>query len=206
MPSPKDHRIVDCKWIFKVKGSMTYSKPVRLKAQLIANGFTQVEGIDYNEIFSPVVKYTTIQTVLALVTHFNWELEQLDVKITFLHGDLDETIYMRQLEGFKVFKKGTKLVCLLKKSLFGLKQSPRQWYKRFDTFVVNFGFQRSNFDSSLYFKGVNGEDPIYLLLYVDDMLLVGRSFKSVQHVKGLLNSEFNMKELGGAKRIFGISI
>ena len=206
VPSPKNQRIVDCKWIFKVKEGMTSTEPVRFKARLVAKGFTQVEGVDYNEIFSPVVKYTTIRTVLALVTQFNWELEQLDVKTAFLHGDLDETIYMRQPEGFEVFKKGTELVCLLKKSLYGLKQSPRQWYKRFDTFVVNSGFQRSNFDSCLYFKGVNGEDPIYLLLYVDDMLLAGPSFKTIQHVKGLLKSEFDMKELGEARRILGISI
>ena len=101
------------------------------------------------------------------------------MKTTFLHGDLDETIYMRQPEGFEVFKKGTELVCMLKKLLYGLKQSPRQWYKQFDTFVVKSGFQRSNFDSCLYFKGVNDEDPIYLLLYIDDMLLAGPSFKTI---------------------------
>ena len=125
VPRPQTQKIVGCKWIFKVKEDLSNSEPVRFKARLVAKGFTQVEGIDYNEIFSPVVKYTTIRTVLALVAQFNWELEQMDVKTAFLHGKLEETIYMMQPEGFEVKKKGAELVCLLKKSLYGLKQSPR---------------------------------------------------------------------------------
>ena len=113
---------------------------------MVAKGFTQVEGVDYNEIFSFVVKYTTIRVVLALVTHLNWDLEQLDVKTAFLHGELEETIYMRQSKGYKVHKKSGEQVCLLKKSLYRLKQSPRQWYKRFDIFVLGSGFSRSNYD------------------------------------------------------------
>ena len=99
VPKPEDKRVIDCKWIFKVKEGLTSSELVRFKARLVAKGFTQVEGIDYNEIFSPVVKYTTIRTILALVVQFNWELEQFDIKTTFLHGELEETIYMHQPEG-----------------------------------------------------------------------------------------------------------
>ena len=171
----------------------------------MAKGFNQVEGIDYYEIFSLVVKYTTIRTVLALVVPFNWELEQMDVKTTFLHGELEETIYMRQPEGFEVKGKGAELVCLLKKSLYSLKQSPRQWYKRFDTFIIEAGFKRSCYDSCLYFKGVNSKETIYLLLYVDDML-VGPSYKAIQEVKSILKTEFDMNDLGGAKKILRISI
>ncbi|KAL2237909.1 UNVERIFIED_CONTAM: Retrovirus-related Pol polyprotein from transposon TNT 1-94 [Sesamum indicum] len=109
---PKNSSIVDCKWIFKIK----QENSIKYKARLVAKGFTQKEGIDYNEIFSPVVKYTTICIILALTAHYNWELKQMDVKTAFLHGDLDEHIYMNQPAGF-VDKVKTDYVCLLKKSL-----------------------------------------------------------------------------------------
>ncbi|KAL0302563.1 UNVERIFIED_CONTAM: Retrovirus-related Pol polyprotein from transposon TNT 1-94 [Sesamum angustifolium] len=123
VPKPKSCSVVDCKWIFKIKEEDT-SK--RFKARLVAKGFTQKEGIDYTEIFSPVVKYTTVRIILALTAHFNWELKQMDVKTAFLHGDLEENIYMQQPDVFVVDKSKPDYVCLLKKSLYGLKQSPRQ--------------------------------------------------------------------------------
>ena len=97
-------------------------------------GFGQKKGIDFNEIFSPVVKMNSIRVVLSLAASMDLEIEQLDVKTAFLHGDLEEEIYMQQPEGFKV-KSKEDLVCKLKKSLYGLKQAPRQWYKRFDVFM-----------------------------------------------------------------------
>lgn len=102
---------------------------------LVGKDFTQREGIDYNEVFSPVVNHSSIRVLLALVALHNLELEQLDVKTAFLHGELEEQIYMSQPEGFVTLSKKNH-VCLLKKSLYGLKQSPRQWYKRFDTFMI----------------------------------------------------------------------
>ncbi|KAK4402370.1 Retrovirus-related Pol polyprotein from transposon TNT 1-94 [Sesamum angolense] len=113
VPKPKSCSVADCKWIFKIKEEDT-SK--RFKARLVAKGFTQKEGIDYTEIFSPVVKYTTVRVILALTAHFNWELKQMDVKTAFLHGDLEENIYMQQPDVF-VDKSKPDYVCLLKKSL-----------------------------------------------------------------------------------------
>ena len=143
--------------------------------------------------------------MLALIAHFNWELEQLDVKTAFLHGELGETIFINQPEGFEIEGKQNQ-VCLLKRSLYGLKQSPRQWYKRFDTFVTRAGFKRSNFDNCLYFRGEDSKKPVFLLLYVDDMLLTGQDMKEIQIVKSLLHSEFEMKDLGHAKKILGMNI
>ena len=104
------------------------------KARLVVKGYAQREGIDYNEIFSPVVKHSSIRILLALVAQYELDLNQLDVKIAFLHGDLDEEIYMSQLTGFKTVGKED-MLCKLKKSLYGLKQSPKQWYKYFDSFI-----------------------------------------------------------------------
>ena len=139
---------------------------------MVAKGFAQKEGIDYNEIFSPVVKHTSIRLMLAIVAQFDLELEQMDVRTTFLHGELEEQIYMRQPEGY--IQKGQEgMVCLLRKSLYGLKQSPRQWYKKFNSVMIKAGYSRCEYDSCVYF--LQGKDPTYLLLYVDDMLIAARS-------------------------------
>jgi hypothetical protein len=132
------------------------------------------------------------------------ELEQLDVKTAFLHGKLEEEIYMDQPEGFIVPGKED-LVCKLKRSIYGLKQSPRQWYKRFDSFMLAHGFKGSQYDSCFYIKFVNGS-PIYLLLYVDDMLIAAKGKKEITTLKARLSSEFEMKDLGAAKKILGIEI
>ena len=107
---------------------------VRYKAKLVAKGYAQKEGVDYNEVFSPFVKHSSIHILLALVVQFDLELVQLAVKTAFLYGDLNEEIYMTQPDGYKAAGK-EHLACKLKKSLYGLKQSPRQWYKRFDKFI-----------------------------------------------------------------------
>ena len=123
VPLPVGKTAIGCKWVYKRKEDPSKLDKVRYKARLVAKGFAQKEGVDYNEIFSPMVKHTSIRVLLSLVAHGDLELEQLDVKTTFLHGDLDEEIYMYQPKGFKVEGKEN-LVCRLRKSLYGLKQSP----------------------------------------------------------------------------------
>jgi hypothetical protein len=152
----------------------------------------QIPGIDSNDVFSPIVKHSFIHTLHGTVAMHDLELEQLDVKTVFLHGDLEEEIYMDQSEGF--------IVCKLMKSLYGLKQSPRKWYKKFDSFIIANGFKRSLYDSCVYIKFVDGSS-IYLLLYVDNMLNVGKSKIDIANLMEQLSSEFEMKDLGTAKKI-----
>nr|GEV74050.1 retrotransposon protein, putative, Ty1-copia subclass [Tanacetum cinerariifolium] len=146
------------------------------KARLVARGFTQRACIDYNEVFSLVVRHTSIRVILSLTACKDYELEQLDVKTAFLHGNLKEVIYMRQPQGYEQGKK----VCLLKKSLYGLKRSPRQWYRRFDGYMLSNGFKRSSYDSC--------------------------SKAEIGSTKSLLKKEFKMKELREAKKILGMEI
>ncbi|GKV50375.1 hypothetical protein SLEP1_g57082 [Rubroshorea leprosula] len=177
---PKGQRIVGCKWVFRRK-----------------------EGIP--GVFSPVVKHSSIRVLLAMVTLYDLELEQLDVKNAFLHGELEERIYMSQPEGFIVSGKEDH-VCLLQKSLYGLKQSPRQWYKRFDNFMVKSRFTRSNYDSCVYHKKLGDGSWVYLLLYVDDMLIAAKSMLIIDDLKKQLSGEFEMKDLGATKKILGMEI
>ncbi|GJY62567.1 retrotransposon protein, putative, ty1-copia subclass [Tanacetum coccineum] len=150
----------------------------------------------------PVVRHTSIRVILALTACKDYELEQLDVKTAFLHGNLEEVIYMKQPPGYE---QGNK-VCLLKKSLYGLKQSPRQWYRRFDEYMLSNGFKRSSYDSCVYYRSYAPGEYIYLLLYVDDMLIACKSKAEIGSTKSLLKKEFDMKELGEAKKILGMEI
>ncbi|GJV40323.1 retrotransposon protein, putative, ty1-copia subclass [Tanacetum coccineum] len=198
---PPGQKLISCKWLYKIKEWIKGVQKPRYKARLVARGFTQRAGIDYNEVFSSVVRHTSIRVILSLTACEDYELEQLDVKMAFLHGNLEETIYMRQPPGFE---EGTgNKVCLLKKSLYDLKQSPRQWYKRFDVYMVSNGFSRINYDSCVYFKEFALGMYIYLRLYVNDMLIACKSKSEIKYTKGLLRKEFDIKELGPARKILG---
>ncbi|XP_027171542.1 LRR receptor-like serine/threonine-protein kinase FLS2 [Coffea eugenioides] len=140
-----------------------------------------------------------------MVAHQDLELEQLDVKTAFLHGELDEEIYMIQPDGFHVSRKEY-YVCKLKKSLYGLKQSPRQWYKRFNGYMIELGYNRSQYDCCVYHNKLEDGSMIYLILYVDDMLIVARNKTDIQKLKSLLSAEFEMKDLGAAQKIPGMEI
>ncbi|GJV21539.1 retrotransposon protein, putative, ty1-copia subclass [Tanacetum coccineum] len=169
---PAGQKLVSCKWLFKIKEGIEGVQKPRYKARLVARGFTQRAGIDYNEVFSPVVRHTSIRVILALTACKDYELEQLDVKTTFLHGNLEEVIYMRQPPGYE---QGNK-VCLLKKYLYGLKQSPRQWYRRFhgSTMAVLCGLSR-------------------------DMLIACKSKAEIGSTKSLLKKGVRHEEARGSK-------
>ena len=148
---PKVKKSIGCKCVFRKKEVVSEKEGERFKVRLITKGYSQRHGINYNEVFSPVVRHTSIRVVLALVAHQDLELEQLDVKTTFLHGNLEEEIFMEQPEGFKK-PSIENLVCRLKKSLYGLKQSPRQWYKKFDSYMIQIGYTCCEYDCCVFVK------------------------------------------------------
>ncbi len=191
------------KWVYRLKEEDGGKQ--RYKARLVVKGFAQKKGNDFDEICSLVVKMTSIRTILRLVAAEDLHLEQLDVKTTFFHGDLEEEIYMQQPQGYEV-KGKEKLVCRLKKSLYGLKQAPRQWYLKFDKFMSEQGYTRCHSDHCVYLKKQNDGSYIILLLYVDDMLVAGSNMQEINVLKRKLANSFAMKDLGASKQILGMII
>ena len=170
VPRPEGKSIVTSKWIYKIKHAADGSVE-KYKARFVARGFSQKEGIDYDETFAPVARFTSIRTIIALAVAVGWKLYQTDVKTAFLNGEIEEEVYIEQPDGFEVHGKETH-VCRLKKALYGLKQAPRAWYGRIYGFLMKLGFTRSDADSNLYYKVVEG-DTLILVLYVDDLFLTG---------------------------------
>ncbi|KAH9670456.1 hypothetical protein KPL70_016992 [Citrus sinensis] len=204
VPLPRGRKAIGNKWIYKVKRDGN-DQVERYRARLVVKGYAQKEGIDFNEIFSPVVRLTTVRIVLAMCAIFDLHLEQLDLETAFLHGELEEEIYMLQPEGFAETGKEN-LVCRLNKSLYGLKQASRCWYKRFDSFIISLGYKRLSSDHCAYYKRFKDNDFIILLLYVDDMLVAGPNKDRIQELKAQLAREFEMKDLGPANKILGMQI
>jgi transposase InsO family protein len=200
-PLPKDRKSIGCKWVFRTKKD-ALGQVVRHKARLVAKGYSQVEGVDFLETFAPVAKFTTIRCILALGAALDLEIHQMDVKTAFLNGELEEEIYMDQPQGFGP-KGFDHLVCKLKKSLYGLKQSPRAWYQRIDSFFTNEGFTRSQADHSLYIKQT-GEYLLIVLIYVDDLIILASLLAKLSWLKSKLNEEFDMSDLGELKYCLGV--
>ncbi|GKC91262.1 ribonuclease H-like domain-containing protein, partial [Tanacetum coccineum] len=192
-PRPSDENIVHSIWLFRHKYNANGTLN-RYKARLVANGSTQLTSIDVDETFSPVVKPATIRTVLSLALSRHWPVHKLDVKNAFLHGSLSETVYMQQPLGFRDSQQ-LDHVCLLQRSLFGLKQAPRAWFQRFAACAARVGFIHSRCDTSLFIYR-RGSDTTYLLLYVDDIILTASSTSFLQSIIATLHAEFSMTDLG----------
>lgn len=169
VPLPHAKNLVSCKWVYRMKKNID-GLIARYKARLVAKGFSQEEDIDYNETFSLVVKPTIVQLVLARAAQFHWPLKKLDVKNAFLHGILQEEVYMTQQQGF-TSKLYPDFVCRLRKSLYGLKQAPCAWNYRFTSFLPSLGFQASFVDPSLFVQN-SSHGTMILLLYIDNILLI----------------------------------
>nr|GEU52472.1 retrotransposon protein, putative, Ty1-copia subclass [Tanacetum cinerariifolium] len=200
---PPNARTVGSKWLFKKKIDMDVALYI-FKARLIANGFTQTYGVDYEETFSLVADIRAIRILIAIAAYYNYDIWQMDVKTAFLNGHLFEEVYMEQPEGF-VNPKYPNHVCKLIRSIYGLKQASRQWNKRFDDEIKKFGFTQNPDEPCVYLKASRSYIAI-LILYVDDILLMGNNIPMLQDVKSYLGRNFAMKDLGDAAYIFGINI
>ncbi|RVW47782.1 Retrovirus-related Pol polyprotein from transposon RE2 [Vitis vinifera] len=208
LPSPHDLPIavrkVGCRWVYAVKVGPD-GQVDRLKARLVAKGYTQVYGSDYGDTFSPVAKIASVRLLLSMAAMCSWPLYQLDIKNAFLHGDLVEEVYMEQPPGF-VAQGESGLVCRLRRSLYGLKQSPRAWFSRFSSVVQEFGMLRSTADHSVFYHHNSLGQCIYLVVYVDDIVITGSDQDGIQKLKQHLFTHFQTKDLGKLKYFLGIEI
>jgi Reverse transcriptase (RNA-dependent DNA polymerase) len=200
---PPGKKTVGCKWIYKTKFNSDGSVE-RYKARLVARGFTQTYGIDYKETFAPVTKMNTVRTVMSIAVNHDWPLFQMDVKNIFLQGELEEEVYMDVPPGLQVDTQ-KKVVCRLKKAIYGLKQSPRAWYGKLSNALVKVGFKRSGADSSM-FTQVTKSGLVVILIYVDDLVITGSDLEGIEDLKGHLKYEFDIKDLGTLKYFLGIEI
>lgn len=193
---PEKRNIVGCRWLFRKK------EDGRFKVRLVAKGYSQEPGTDFNETFAPVAKFTTLRVILALVAENDWELHSMDVKTAFLNGELEEEIFMEYPEGVEE-KPEPGYACRLLKAIYGLRQSPRAWYQKINTFFTNHDFHRSTQDYSLY---INYEKRILVLVYVDDLVLAAAEVEDIGWIKACLSREFEMTDLGELQTFLGLEI
>ncbi|RVW37266.1 Retrovirus-related Pol polyprotein from transposon TNT 1-94 [Vitis vinifera] len=201
---PRGKKPVGCKWIFTIKYKADGNVD-RYKARLVAKGFTQSYGIDYQETFAPVAKLNTVRVLLSLAANLDWSLHQLDVKNVFLNGDLEEEVYMDILAGLETTSNFNK-VCRLRKSLYGLKQSPRAWFERFTKVVKGYRFVQCQSDHTLFVKHFPEGKLAIIIVYVDDIILTGDHEEKIDLLKKLLTKEFEIKDLGNLKYFLGMEI
>ena len=197
---PSGVKAISSRWVMRVK-LRADGEIERYKARLVAKGYNQKEGIDYNETFSPVARFNTIRSVLSVTANEGLSIAQFDVKTAFLNGDLEEDIYMIQPDGYS---DGTPKVCKLKKSLYGLKQSPRCWNKRFLNFMSSVGLIESNADPCLFVRKTK-TSKLIVVIYVDDGLVTGTDETKVEEFLNGLKTEFKIT-VSTAQQYLGIQI
>jgi histone deacetylase 1/2 len=203
VPNKKGSNLIDCKWVYRInrKADGTID---RYKARLVAKGFKQRYDIDYEDTFSPVVKAATIRLVLAISVSKGWSLRQLDVKNAFLLGVLEEEVYMKQPPGYEN-PKTPHYVCNLDKSLYGLKQAPRAWFSKLSPKLEELGFLASKADTSLFIYNKSGI-IMFVLVYVEDIIVTSSSNKAIDALLQDLNSTFALKDLGDLHYFLGIEV
>jgi histone deacetylase 1/2 len=203
VPEKRGTNVTDSRWVYRIKRRADGSID-RYKARLVAKGFKQRYGIDYEDTFSPVVKIATVRLVLSIAVSRGWRLRQLDVKNAFLHGILEEEVYMRQPPGYEN-KNKPGYISKLDKALYGPKQAPRAWYSRLSSQLISFGFVASKSDASLFIYHKHGV-TIYMLVYVDDIILVSSSEEATNVLLKDLSEKFALKDLGDLHFFLGIEV
>jgi hypothetical protein len=203
VPRSSAQNVIGNKWVFRIKRKSDGSIE-RYKARLVAKGYAQESGVDYSETFSPVVKMTTVRTVLALATMHGWPLRQFDISNAFLHGYLDHDIFMEQPQGF-VDSAYPDYVCKLHKSLYGLKQAPRAWFTRLSAFLHGLGFHTSKADHSLFILNKDGV-KLFILIYVDDILVTCSDERRLDWFFARLQAAFPVRDLGPLHYFLGIEV
>lgn len=201
VPRKPEYNVVGCRWLYKNKFNSD-GTPRCCKSRLVAKGYNQEYGRDYTETFSPVIKATTLRLVLDIAVSYSWPIQQLDVNNAFLQGTLTEEVYMDQPPGF-VDTDRPDFVCKLNKAVYGLKQAPRAWYNELSNFLINLGFINSLADTSLFILR-RGSKIIYLLIYVDDILITGNTTAGLSHVLALLAERFSVKDEEDLNYFLGI--
>nr|GEX54661.1 retrotransposon protein, putative, Ty1-copia subclass [Tanacetum cinerariifolium] len=198
---PSGSKAIRCRWVFRIKYH-TYGSIQTFKAWLVIQGFSQRQRVDYFDTYAMVARITLIRVFFALALIYNLPIHQMDVKTTFLNGDLDEEVNMKQHEGFLLPGHENK-VCKLKKSLYGLKQAPKQWHDKFDKSLLSNGFTHNSSDRCIYSKFTK-DYGVILCLYIDDILIVGTNMKGINETKKFLSSCFQMKDMNEVDTILGI--
>jgi len=199
---PPGEKAIGSGWVFKVKHNQDGSIE-RFKARLVAKGYSQRPGLDYNECFAPTFRPATLRIIMALAAVEDLELRSVDITSAFTNGDLDEEIYMKQPEGFHMGS--TNQVCRLRKSLYGLKQSARQWNKKLHSVLTELGFSRIESDRSVYIYS-NGEVRIIVPIYIDDITLASKSSTAIDKYVQLLSQHFKCRDLGPTSFLLGVSV
>ncbi|CAL2242013.1 unnamed protein product [Prunus armeniaca] len=201
---PAEEKTIGVKWIFKTKLNEK-GEVDKYKARLVAKGYKQEYGVDYAEVFAPVARLDTIRLVVSLAAQNYWPVYQLDVKSAFLHGELNEKVFIDQPPG-SVQKGNEKKVFKLKKALYGLKQAPRAWYSRIDAYFSKVGFQKCPHEHTLFVKSGEGGKFLIVCLYVDDLLFTGNDEAMFVEFKSSMMSEFDMTDLGKMRYFLGIKV
>jgi hypothetical protein len=194
--------VVTSRWLYKTK-YVADGCIEKHKARFVARGFSQIEGVYYDETFAPVARYTSIKNIIAIAMEMGWRIHQMDVKTAFLNGFIEEEVYIEQPQGFGVSERESH-VCLLKKALYGLKQAPIAWYSHIDTYLLQMGFEKSDVDPNLYYI-IRGENTLIFILYVDDLFITGAENLIVECKLGL-TSEFEMSDIGLMHYFLGMEV